>query len=455
MATLAENIEQAINDFDSIQAAIIEKGVSVPYGTPTNKYGSKILQISGEGSGSGGWEGNFPPGWEEDNTGIAVEDIAQFDPILWQPLGTEETPFYGTEIIDTTGGTVNNIAISDNGSRMVAIRQTSPFVRMYDRDGNGKYALSSVQPTSFFSTAANSCAISQDGNRIFVTKASGPYLLALRWDGSQYLEIPQDIIATVGATGVTLSPDNKMLIVSHDRAPWLTIYKVDPASLTKIANPEIMPSSAIYDLKFNSNGNLIAISCVDSPNVRIYKVENDSLINISTATITFNPAARKLEWSPDSLYLAISQGTSSSTPIVIYKYENETLTRLTDVTYSPNVNNSRMAWIKDKIFLAASEAQTIILAQFKDNQLKYLSTPVLYPKISVTGGGQYVAKSKDDSVVVWGNNGLIIYGTKRIDAIRKVENIKSLPYGDLGFASDTALNGQQCRVNLFPILRGK
>ena len=49
--TLSENINQAISDFGSIKQAIIDKGVEVPSGTPTNQYGTKIGEIqSGGGS---------------------------------------------------------------------------------------------------------------------------------------------------------------------------------------------------------------------------------------------------------------------------------------------------------------------------------------------------------------------------------------------------------------------
>lgn len=41
--------ERAITDFDRIQAAIIEKGVSIPAGTPTSQYGDKIRAIEGGG----------------------------------------------------------------------------------------------------------------------------------------------------------------------------------------------------------------------------------------------------------------------------------------------------------------------------------------------------------------------------------------------------------------------
>lgn len=51
MATLAQNIQRAIDDFNSIENAIVQKGISVPDGTPTSEYGKKILAIE-----SGGYE---------------------------------------------------------------------------------------------------------------------------------------------------------------------------------------------------------------------------------------------------------------------------------------------------------------------------------------------------------------------------------------------------------------
>lgn len=47
MATLEENIAQAIADFDDIESAIEEQGVDVPYGTDTAEYGNLIRSIKG------------------------------------------------------------------------------------------------------------------------------------------------------------------------------------------------------------------------------------------------------------------------------------------------------------------------------------------------------------------------------------------------------------------------
>lgn len=54
MATLTENITRVVDDFDDVQNAIIEKGVDIPYGTPTNEYGNKIREITSAISDSSG-----------------------------------------------------------------------------------------------------------------------------------------------------------------------------------------------------------------------------------------------------------------------------------------------------------------------------------------------------------------------------------------------------------------
>lgn len=48
MASLEENINQAIADFDDIEAAIKEQGVDVPSGTDTSLYGTLIRKIEGD-----------------------------------------------------------------------------------------------------------------------------------------------------------------------------------------------------------------------------------------------------------------------------------------------------------------------------------------------------------------------------------------------------------------------
>ena len=43
--TITENVNQAVQDFDNIKQAIIDKGIEVPNGTPTSEYADKIGKI--------------------------------------------------------------------------------------------------------------------------------------------------------------------------------------------------------------------------------------------------------------------------------------------------------------------------------------------------------------------------------------------------------------------------
>lgn len=55
MADLKQNITQAIADFDSIEEAIEESGIDVPYDTNTSEYGDLVRAVYAKGlSDSGG-----------------------------------------------------------------------------------------------------------------------------------------------------------------------------------------------------------------------------------------------------------------------------------------------------------------------------------------------------------------------------------------------------------------
>ena len=47
--TITENVNQAVQDFDNIKKAIIDKGIEVPNGTPTSEYADKIGTIKSNG----------------------------------------------------------------------------------------------------------------------------------------------------------------------------------------------------------------------------------------------------------------------------------------------------------------------------------------------------------------------------------------------------------------------
>ena len=91
MSTLNKNIHQAIQDFDSIQQAIIDKGVEVPSATPTREYDEKIREIETGITPSGTID--ISENGEYDVTKYSVADIN-----VPQPSGKINITQNGTDI---------------------------------------------------------------------------------------------------------------------------------------------------------------------------------------------------------------------------------------------------------------------------------------------------------------------------------------------------------------------
>jgi|GEM_PF-939649 len=82
--TLSENILQAIDDFDDIQAAIIEKGVSVSKDTATSEYGNSIRKIKTNGGTISNKDVNF---YDYDGTLLYSYTISEANALTSLPDG--------------------------------------------------------------------------------------------------------------------------------------------------------------------------------------------------------------------------------------------------------------------------------------------------------------------------------------------------------------------------------
>ena len=80
MATLEQNIKQAIADFDDIEAAIEELGVDVPYGMDTKEYGNLIRQRLGLRITV---DQNYDPESSNPQSGTAVAEALASQPIKY------------------------------------------------------------------------------------------------------------------------------------------------------------------------------------------------------------------------------------------------------------------------------------------------------------------------------------------------------------------------------------
>lgn len=134
--TITENVNQAISDFDTIQQAIINKGIEVPAGTPTNEYANKIETIK-----SGGLDTS------------EITDFSYFGQN--NRFGTGES----LKGLDTSNGTnFGNMFYNCTSLTTVPQLNTSRGTNFYEMFENCR-SLTTIELTSFISSSYifNSC----------------------------------------------------------------------------------------------------------------------------------------------------------------------------------------------------------------------------------------------------------------------------------------------------------
>jgi len=128
MPTLAENVSQAVADFDAIRDAIEEKGVAVPQGTPTAGYAGKIAQIV-----SGGPAAPALGPWQKMNTPLqtggaeAAWVSVAYGNGRFLAVSNAGTPFRVMTLLDGSDTWMPQNAYTPTGALMAAFNRVRYF----------------------------------------------------------------------------------------------------------------------------------------------------------------------------------------------------------------------------------------------------------------------------------------------------------------------------------------
>ena len=172
MATLNENIKQAISDFDGVQAALEESGVEVPYGTDTSEYGNLVRQAVALAHGNG---------MDEDRVREIVEEYLTENP----PEAGQD----GKDGKDGKDGITPTIEISEDGYWVInGIKSDCKAVGQDGEDGqdgadgkngqdgkdgiDGKNGIDGIDGKDGFSPTVEVTQIS-GGHRVDITDLNG------------------------------------------------------------------------------------------------------------------------------------------------------------------------------------------------------------------------------------------------------------------------------------------
>ena len=178
-------------------------------------------------------------------------------------------------------------------------------------------------------------AFSPNSDYLAVAHISSPYITIYKRDGDTFTKLANPSVMPPGQSlACTFSPDGVHLVVASMTSPYLTIYKRDGDTFTKLANPSVMPPGLVSDCKYTPDGSLLMVAHANSPYLTVYKREGDTYS--VTAALSGDPLTNtinKMAFSPDDVYLTILTNAS----ILIYKKAQFGYSQLKNAIADPSI----------------------------------------------------------------------------------------------------------------------
>jgi len=284
-----------------------------------------------------------------------------------------------------------NTVFSPNGMYLAVATDLSPFIVIYKRNGDNFVKLSepdippsdveviSSNPTVFM---ASDIDFSPDSNYLaiamrFKNLATGdpPFIIIYKRDGDTFTKLPNpDVLPPTGggsffnnpsgALSTAFSANGDYLAVGHYKSPFVTIYKRNGDTFTKLPDPSILPQNVPMGVSFSNDGSYLAGSYFVSPFLIIYKRNNDTFTKL-TDPDTLPPAqSDSVDFTSDGNYLAVSH---VSTPfITVYKRNEDAFTKLPNPDILPAGSSWDATFSFDGSYLAVGHSTSPFVTIYKN-----------------------------------------------------------------------------------------
>lgn len=182
-----------------------------------------------------------------------------------------------------------------NGTSFGIVYGTSPFISFYNKIGNTYTRVADLSPTGNGAMRD----ISWHPNGVYIVAASeqasntiGAQAVLIKRTGDSFSTVSNafsGITATIQLSSINWNPQGDTVAISCFQAPWVLIYKWNPATenFTKIVNPLSSHPTAICDqVAWSPDGkSLIVCSRQTSNQFRVYNREGDTFVLAFTANI--------------------------------------------------------------------------------------------------------------------------------------------------------------------------
>jgi len=168
-----------------------------------------------------------------------------------------------------------------------------------------------ITPSTLPTGTGYGVAFSPDGNYLSVAYAVAPFITIYRRDGDTFTKLtnPSTLPTGVGF-GVAFSPDGNYLSVAHDTTPYITIYRRDGDTFTKLTNPSTLPTSRGYGVAFSPGGNYLSVAHDTAPYITIYRRDGDTFTKLTNPSTLPTNTGYGVAFSPDGNYLSVAYATT-------------------------------------------------------------------------------------------------------------------------------------------------
>lgn len=321
---------------------------------------------------------NRGPAFSPDDTYLAVGLAGGNYLAIYKRDGTEFTLLASPDTLPT--GIVYDCAWDSTGTYLAIACAASPNIIVYKRSGDTFVKLSDPSPlpaagnsfsVSFGYTTESryiSIAVGGDGTKLIC------YMLDTSADTFSEFTIDVQPGGFVYGVSWCVSGTNGSLYLaaSHSNGDYLTWYKRNGLTLTKLSAPANKPTGNASACEWDADGVYLAVAHATTPYVSVYKRTGDTIAKLSSPTGEGLPpdAARGCSWTQDSAFLCIAHSTSPYITIYSFNSGTDTFTKSGNPVSLPNGFGYDGAYSNNGRFLAFTHATSpyiIVYYIYADN----------------------------------------------------------------------------------------
>jgi WD40 repeat protein len=261
-----------------------------------------------------------------------------------------------------------------------------------------------------------------------VAHSGYPYLTVYAQDGDTLTKIANPaVLPTVEGKGAAWTPDSNYLAVASYTSPFFVVYSRSGDTLTKIADPAVLPPDTSNAVAWSAGGTHLAVAHDLSPYVTVYSRSGDTLTKIANPATLPPQACLSASWSPDGTYLVVGHRLGGG--MTIYKRSGDTLTKLANPATTPTERGYGSAWTSDGAYLAIAHRSSPYLTVYSRSGDTF--TKIANPATLPTGDGRGASWSPDGAylAISHSNSPYVTVYSRSGDTLTKIANPATLPTG--------------------------